>query len=70
MSMYLRLSNSLHSILASVLCSEMKQYCLKFHALEQRWIRVEPCGMVQPIAHNQVETETRYHNSANRSGCA
>ncbi len=27
----------------------------------QRWIRVEPLGMVQPITHNLVETETRYH---------
>ncbi len=59
--MYLRLLNSLHSILASVLCSKMKQYWLKFHASEQDWIRVEPRGMVQPIAHNLVETETRYH---------
>ncbi len=59
--MYLRLSNSLHSILPSVLCSKIKQYWLKFHAAGQRWIRVEPPGMVKPITHNQVETETRYH---------
>ncbi len=59
--MCLRSSNSLHSILESVLCSRMKQYWLKFHATGQLWIRVKPCGMVQPIAHNQVETETRYH---------
>ncbi len=39
----------------------MKQYWLKFHASGQRWIRVEPLGMVQPITHNLVETETRYH---------
>ncbi len=36
MSMYLRTSNSLHSILASVLCKKMKQYWLKFHASGQR----------------------------------
>ncbi len=39
----------------------MKQYWLKFHASGQHWIRVEPHGMVQPIAHNLVEMETRYH---------
>ncbi len=39
----------------------MKQYWLKFHALGQHWIWVEPHGMVQPITHNLVETETRYH---------
>ncbi len=39
----------------------MKQYWLKFHASGQHSIRVEPHGMVQPIAHNQVEMETRYH---------
>ncbi len=61
MSMYLWLSNSLHSILVSVLCSIMKQYWLKFHATVQRWIRVEPHGIVQPITNNQVELETRYH---------
>ncbi len=38
----------------------MKQYCLKFRAPGQRWIRVEPCGMVQPITLNLVKTETRY----------
>ncbi len=38
----------------------MKQYWLKFHATGQHWIWVEPRGMVQPIAHNQVEMETRY----------
>ncbi len=59
--MYLRLSNSLHNILASVLCSKIKQYWLKFYASGQRWIRVEPHGMVQPIAHDLVATETRYH---------
>ncbi len=59
--MYLRLSNSLHSILAFVLCSKMKQYWLKFHASGQRWIRVELCGMVQPITHNLVKMETRYY---------
>ncbi len=59
--MYLRLSNSLHSMLASVLCTKMKQYWLKFYSTEQRWIRVESHGIVQPIAHNQVEKETRYH---------
>ncbi len=37
MSMCLRWSNSLHSILASVLSQKIKQYCLKFHALEQHW---------------------------------
>ncbi len=46
--------NSLHSILACVLCSKMKQYWLKFHASGQRWIRMEPRGMVQPITHNLV----------------
>ncbi len=30
--MDLRSSNSLHSILASVLSKKIKQYCLKFHA--------------------------------------
>ncbi len=59
--MYLRLSNSLHRILVSALCSKMKQYWLKFHASGQRWIRVERCGRVQVITHNLVETETRYH---------
>ncbi len=39
----------------------MKQYWLKFHASRQCWIRVEPRSMVQPITHNLVETETRYH---------
>ncbi len=59
--MYLRLSKIAHSILVSVLCSKIKQYWLKFHALGQRWIRQEPCGIVQPITHNLVETKTRYH---------
>ncbi len=59
--MYLWLSNRLHSILTSVLCSKMKQYWLQFHASDQDWIRVEPRGMVQPIAHNLVRMETRYH---------
>ncbi len=59
--MYLRSSNSIHSILASVFCWKMKQYLLKFHATVQRWIQVEPLGMVQPITHNLVEMETRYH---------
>ncbi len=31
-SMYLWSSNSSHSILVSVLCKKIKQYCLKFHA--------------------------------------
>ncbi len=52
--MYLQLSNNLHSILASVLCKIMKQHCLKFHALGQCSIRVEPRGMVQSITHNLV----------------
>ncbi len=43
-----------YRILSSVLCSKMKQYWLKFHASGQRWIRVEPRGMVQPITHNLV----------------
>ncbi len=50
-----------YSILASVLCSKMKQYCLKFHASGQRWIRVEPRGMVQPIPAAVLET-TQEHN--------
>ncbi len=33
----------------------MKQYCLKVHALGQRWIQVEPCRMVHQIRHNLVE---------------
>ncbi len=53
--MYLQSSNNLHSILVSVLCKKIKQYCLKFHASGQCWIQVEPCGMVQPITHNLVE---------------
>ncbi len=52
--MYLRSSNSLHSILATVLCKKMKQHGLKFHASGQCSIRVEPSGMVQPITHNLV----------------
>ncbi len=52
--MYLRSSNSLHSISASVLYKSMKQYCLKLHASWWRSIRVEPRGMVLPITHNLV----------------
>ncbi len=37
MSMCLRSSNSLHSILASVLSKTIKHYCLKFHAPGQHW---------------------------------
>ncbi len=48
--MYLRSSNSLHSILAK----KMKKHRVKFHAPGERTIRVEPCGMVQPITHNLV----------------
>ncbi len=59
--MYLQLSNSLHSILASILCSKMKPYCLKFHASGQCWIRVEPRCMVQPIAAAVFET-TQEHD--------
>ncbi len=32
----------------------MKQYWVKFHASGQCSIRVEPCGMVQPIIHKVV----------------
>ncbi len=80
--MYLRPSNSLHSILTTVLCKKIKQHGLKFHASGQRSIRVEPYGMVQPITHNLVHqkqdgsdhttlymsaTSIRPHGSANRS---
>ncbi len=44
----------------SVFCLKMKQYWPKFHATGQCWIWVEPRGMVQPITHNQVKTETRH----------
>ncbi len=54
LSMYLRLSNNLHSILVSVLCKKMKQYCLKFYATGQLWIQVESHGMVEPIAGGRV----------------
>ncbi len=52
--MYLRSSNSLHSILGTVLCKKIKQNGLKFHASGQLSIRVEPHGMVQLITHNLV----------------
>ncbi len=75
--MYLRSSNSLHSILVNVLCKKMKQYQLKFHGMGQRWIRVEPRGMVQPITHNLVHRKqdgsdhTTWYTSATSVGsCA
>ncbi len=62
--MYLRPSNSLHSILASVLCKKneaiLTQIPCFWAALNVFLIRVEPRGMVQPITHNLVETETRW----------
>ncbi len=49
--MYLRSSNSLHSILSSVLCKKMKQYWLKFHASGQH------CGYID-------SSGTRWYGSA------
>ncbi len=72
--MYLRSSNSLQSILASVLCKKIKQHLVKFHASGQHSIRVEPRGMVQPIIHNLVHRKqdgsdhTTWYTSATSVG--
>ncbi len=68
--MYLQSSNSLHSISASVWCKKNEAILAQIpcfgEALVVISIRVEPCGMVQPITHYLVEWEQ--DGSANTRG--